>query len=391
MKNILKTAGMIRMQSDPDACLHNITSVQDIRSKMNEVRALQSTYRDANLYQRDWKPIHQPIDDTCLEIDGSTTIKVLQFNTLAQGLSSGPIPSPFEKNKEDGKEDGKDLLKSIYGGFTDIPNPEIALDFNLRRWRLMEVLLGTDDFDIIAMEEVDQFHGFFEPLLKIMGYEGLFMPKPHSPGVQFGWYSDGCAFFWKRDVFELIHEEKRSYNIGSQVYTIATMKHIPTGRVAVFAVTHLKAGKHAASEEIRTAQVIELLDTVEKSQKSAAYGADVALSEIPVILMGDFNSDPSEEGSCIHNIISEESNYRMNSTYGVDPPDWSLFTSWKIRGEVVHRRIIDFIFYNPNVRGITCTHTLDVPKEHELETTRLPGFKYPSDHLAIGAQFKLDK
>eukprot|EP00979_Chaetoceros_neogracilis_P006646 scaffold1353_cov169-Chaetoceros_neogracile.AAC.6 len=87
-------------------------------------------------------------------------------------------------------------LKSIYGGFTDVPHPEITLDFDLRKWRLMEVLLGapssTDSkpqhqctkeqgcnqdeanyvgYDVIAMEEVDQFHGFFEPLLKMMGYQ----------------------------------------------------------------------------------------------------------------------------------------------------------------------------------------------------------------------------
>ena len=54
----------------------------------------------------------------------------------------------------------------------DVPKPEISLDFSLRRWRILEVLLSNDfyqndsdiqsnegagHFDIIALEECDRF------------------------------------------------------------------------------------------------------------------------------------------------------------------------------------------------------------------------------------------
>eukprot|EP00957_Ditylum_brightwellii_P187535 14281816-Ditylum_brightwellii.AAC.1 len=39
--------------------------------------------------------------------------------------------------------------------------------------------------------------------------------------------------------------------------------------------------------------------------------------------------------------------------------------------------------------AMQCTHVLDVPKENEMETELLPGFRYPSDHILIGAKFKM--
>jgi mRNA deadenylase 3'-5' endonuclease subunit Ccr4 len=295
------------------------------------------------------------------------------------------IPTPF---------DAKCCRKDIYGGFSNIPNPEIVLDFDLRRWRLMEVLL-EDDYDIIAMEEVDRFHGFFEPLLNILGYQGLFTPKPFSPGVSMGWYSDGCALFWKKDTLELLKEEKGAYEMGSgsQVYTIATMRHVATDRVLVVAMTHLKAGKTIENEIVRVGQVEELLGAVQASAQNAAKLGNIALDEIPVVVAGDFNSDPKENNSCIRGIQSKDSIYPMKSAYEVDSiTHSSMFTTWKTRGDMTVKRIIDYIFHNAGVtKGFDCSHTLQNPVDYEVEETRLPGFKYPSDHIAVGAKFKLER
>ena len=386
----------IRLQSGPDACLKDISTVEDIRAKVEEVRKVQCEYRDATLYKRHWNPVqyqHQKCNTSAAapvqhasdeEFATAINLKVLQFNTLAEGLSAGPIAAPFEKSK-DYKENA---IKSTYGGFTDIPNPEIVLDFNLRRWRLMEILL-EDDFDIIAMEEVDRFYGFFAPLLKMMGYAGLFVPKPLSPGALSGWYSDGCALFWKKDQFQLIKEEKGAYSCSSQVYSVATLKHNYTGKVLIVAATHLKAGKGVIKEEIRAGQVREFLDIIQESAKNVTKKEKIDIDEVPIIAMGDFNSDPEEENSCVQNIISNQSTYRLQSAYMIDSPD-SSFTTWKTRGTSTFKRTIDYIFYNADfARGIECSHTLSIPTEDEMEDTRLPGFKYPSDHIAIGAKFKI--
>jgi len=410
--NTAESKANVRNQLVPDPDLHGISSIQDIQRKIHEIRILQNQYTNADLYQRQWAPTGTHPPNATLSSASSSgsgsTLSVLQFNTLAQGLSAGPIPTPFDTNSDH----DTNSLKDLYGGFTDIPHPEVTLDFQLRKWRLMEVLLGAEIssagekstqheashgcglYDVIAMEEVDQFHGFFEPLLNMLGYQGLFVPKPHSPCVMSGWFSDGCALFWKSSVLELVNEGRYSYQQGNQVYLILTMRHLETGKIMIFAVTHLKAGKGVDMELLRKAQVEELMQRLESSVSSAARDQGVELNDIPVILMGDFNSDIREEETCIRSIIDKEdaSSCPWTSAYEIDPPDSSLFTTWKIRGDITQQRIIDYIFYNAkNVDGFECTHTLDVPNEDELEPTKLPGFKYPSDHLSIGAKFRLTK
>jgi mRNA deadenylase 3'-5' endonuclease subunit Ccr4 len=421
-----KPKAFIRTQSDPDPCLQGISSVQDLQDKIHEVRKLQFQYNNADMYLRQWKPdprstispdsCSASTSDPSSSTSTSSTLSVLQFNALAQGLSMGPIPTPFERDTDH----DANSLKSIYGGFTDVPHPEITLDFDLRKWRLMEVLLGapssTDSkpqhqcnkeqgchqdtanyvgYDVIAMEEVDQFHGFFEPLLKMMGYQGLFIPKPYSPCVVSGWYSDGCAFFWKIGELELIKEEQYSYQQGNQVYLIVALRHLATGKIMEFAMTHLKAGQGVKNEVLRSVQVQELMHRLSCSALSASKEHGVELNNIPVILMGDFNSDIREEASCIQSVISKYGTLcpcPLTSVYKIDPPDPSLFTTWKIRGPTTQKRIIDYIFCNDEkVHDFECTHILDVPDEEEMELTKLPGFKYPSDHLAIGARFRLSK
>ena len=211
----------IRLQATPDACLRGMNTAADVEEKIRQVRERMGQYRPSDLHARQWVP--HPSSDTETGINNasnSTTahaISVMQFNTLAEGLSSGTLePLPFGKSKEYRKDD-----EAGFGGFTDLPYPEICLDYNNRRWRILEVLLGkycqeqtikmynnrSDDdsgsiasacpFDIIGMEEVDRFGGFFAPALSLFGYQGIFNAKPRAPGVRLGFYSDRCALFWK--------------------------------------------------------------------------------------------------------------------------------------------------------------------------------------------------
>ena len=359
----------IRIQSAPDPCVENISTIEDIRSKIAEVRDIQGKFRDSTLYERKWKSINEVGGEVG---DSSCSLKLLQFNTLAQGLSSGPTSE---------KPNGS------YGGFTNIPNPEIILDFDLRCWRLMEVLL-EDDYDIIALEEVDRFHGYFEPLLSKLGYDGSFTPKPCAPGVFMGWYSDGCALFWKRGVLKVLKEEKQLYKVGSQVYTITTMRHLATGRILVLAVTHLKAKK--GLEDVRISQVEELLAAIRTSAENAAELKNLP-SGVPVIVAGDFNSDFRDDLSCIHKILSGDSVCPLKSAYDLDlNSDSSFYTTWKTRGSLTVKRVIDYILHNADsTKGFECSHILEIPADSKVEETRFPGFKYPSDHLAIGAKFNI--
>ena len=268
----------------------------------------------------------------------------------------------------------------------------------MRRWRLVEVLLGEDHkdhprsttcrgiFDIIAMEEVDRYHSFFHPILNIFNYDGIFVPKQNSPGFKLGWFSDGCALFWKRDKFELITKVTNSFKVGNQKYIIATLFHRDSGRTIVVAVTHLKAQNNSTCEKIRTQQANELIDSVNNVIHTVASNDNLPTTSIPTILMGDFNSDPDgDEKTCIKSVLSRQP--QLSSVYDLERHNF--FTTWKSRGHKTARRIIDYIFYNDS-KGFRCSHVLSIPKDEQIEATKLPGFRYPSDHLSIGSKFELD-
>jgi len=391
-----KKTRLIRVQAAADECLDGIASREDVWRKIHEVQQAQSEYGRADLYERQWQSeTTDQVDINSMKINGDAlhSFTVMQFNALAEGLSSGPsVKTPFPCDSTD-----KNKEKNCFGGFTEIQHPEVALDFNLRRWRLLEVMLGSQSekdnppFDLIAMEEVDRYRGFFAPVLKHFGYQGIFVPKFRAPGIQLGWYSDGCALFWKTSTFELVSEHRLRYRIGNQAFIIATLRHKESNRHVVVGVTHLKARKSVNNEKVRMVQVCELLDKLEEERERIENGSDE--KEVPILVLGDFNADhPSANRgeSCVakvldHHKTSDSSCPPYYSAYPVDPPPAGYFTTWKTRGAETVKRVIDYIFHS----NLACTDTLCIPDEKEIEVDQLPGLRYPSDHMMIAAKFDL--
>ncbi|KAL7574062.1 hypothetical protein ACA910_015640 [Epithemia clementina (nom. ined.)] len=307
--------------------------------------------------------------------DDKHTFTILQFNTLAEGLSAGPnakVPFPptvpafaamSGVNGDEATTIKTTKASYFYGGFTNIPVPNVTLDFRLRRWRLLEVVLGgglsssnEDDvdhdtdrllndelpYDILALEEVDRYGGFWHPLLtQVRGndaYEGMFCPKLQSPGVRLGWYSDGCAVFWNKSKFALVETPQRmpfATPGTTQVFCLVTLRHLATQQLVVVAVTHLKAAQrphHCGShdggdqtttaaaahqqqqlddtkttattpeEQIRVAQVQQLIHEIgrvqtnyqppQQQQQQQQEEPPKSAWSLPVIVAGDFNADP---------------------------------------------------------------------------------------------------
>lgn len=50
------------------------------------------------------------------------------------------------------------------------------------------------------------------------------------------------------------------------------------------------------------------------------------------------------------------------------------------------KHTIDYIFHDA---GLRATRVLAPPQEAELEPGRLPGLRYPSDHLSIVAELEI--
>ena len=188
--------------------------------------------------------------------------------------------------------------------------------------------------------------------------------------------------------------------MGNQVFILATLKHIASGIPLLVAVTHLKAQKSESNEKVRCAQVEELLACVQDSAKKQRKA--IGAKHIPVIIMGDFNADvPSEvpfPASSIervinnHAVVSSEANdqtpLRFQSAYPIDPPEMGFFTTWKTRGTETVKRTIDYIFHSDRIK---CTALLGIPATKDVEKDKLPGLRYPSDHLMIGAKLEIIK
>lgn len=88
--------------------------------------------------------------------------------------------------------------------------------------------------------------------------------------------------------------------------------------------------------------------------------------------------------------------WKFQSAYPINESrENSIFTTWKTRKTGTVRRIIDYIFHASQQTdgtedgiGLCCTHILSLPEDREVEKGLLPGFRYPSDHMLIGAKFK---
>jgi len=399
----------IRLEDRVDPTLSRMSSPQEILDKIQEAKdhqAARTSGEDLELFQRRWKILDSANGGTaisnkeeCVTNSSITSVfRVLQFNAMAEGLSAQPgtgIQSPILKEKAKNKS-----KKSAKKGRNQEHENDPAVDFSLRRWRILEVLLGLNVaqssktnaptesfsgvFDIIALQEIDRFHSFFQPMMNIMGYDGIFVPNPNSPGASRGWFSDGCALFWKRNKFELRRQASSTYSTGGNVYLIATFMHLESGRSIVCAVTHLKSRRGMDNDRIRMQQTKELMGNVVSVSNTDANISNCNVDEIPIVIMGDFNSDVRNLNSCIHAIVSYDSFHRLDSVHDINLPN-SFFTTCNSK----EKQILDYIFCNSEtVSGVKCLETLEIPLEaYTNDSFKIPGLRHPSDHLALGAAF----
>lgn len=121
-------------------------------------------------------------------------------------------------------------------------------------------------------------------------------------------------------------------------------------------------------------------------------GSNALSHSTPVLISGDFNDVPS---SPVYNLLTKNIGSNENQSFtspfvgfksaytfydqsGVEP-----YSTYKKR-ETEICRTIDFIFF----QGLKVLKLLEIPPIETL-TVRLPAPNYPSDHLAIMAEFLL--
>jgi hypothetical protein len=110
------------------------------------------------LYTRQWS--------TITSSQSLYKIRVMQFNMLAEGLSAHPSTVPPFSSSPGGEE----ISLSECGGFDTTHDATTTFNFDgYRKWRLLEEIERCGP-DVLAMEECDHFHDFFEPALMSLGY-----------------------------------------------------------------------------------------------------------------------------------------------------------------------------------------------------------------------------
>lgn len=385
-----------RVQAGPDPGVTEMKTQQDVIKKIKEIKNSWGESKNSELYHRVWTKSES--EEVKRPVIGNIThdFSLLQFNILAEGLSipSENIKFPFSFPEKNTKEDLCRL---------NFPGMETVLDFEQRKWRLLEVILGvgyaapgTEEMkhqnqnyngedihlsDVVLVQEMDRYYGFFAPLLDIFGYEGRFVPKFRSPCIELGFYSCGCAMFWRKDKFQFKDIHTWSYGLGnSQVGMAVTLKHKAAQRKIVFVNTHLKAGEEHAS---KYGQKLPLLDGIGYAIKKSGE------ADIPVVLGADLNAD--HDSMLLRSLLAEDSNPQLTSVYNITPLPENYFTTWKVQRKKEKRRTIDYILYNrASAKGIKCTHVLQPPNEQDIEPHKLPGYRYPSDHISIVANFALE-
>ncbi|KAH1169819.1 nocturnin isoform X1 [Mauremys mutica] len=294
-----------------------------------------------------------------LRADSTSThrpIRVMQWNILAQALG-----------------EGKDNF---------VQCPMEALKWEERKCLILEEILAYQP-DILCLQEVDHFFDTFQPLLSRLGYQCTFFPKPWSPclDVEHNNGPDGCALFFLKDHFTLIN----SVNIRltamklktNQVAIAQTLRCTETGKLFCIAVTHLKA--RTGWERFRSAQGCDLLQNL----KNITQGA-----EIPLIICGDFNAEPTEEvyKEFSNSSLNLNSAYKLLSADGQSEPP---YTTWKIRPSGECRHTLDYIWYSQHALNVNSA--LGLLTEEQIGPNRLPSFNYPSDHLSLVCDFSFNQ
>ena len=258
------------------------------------------------------------------------------------------------------------------------------LAWDIRRLNILYGILCYNP-DVVCLEEVDHYE-FLSSALGRVGYEGFFCPKPDSPCL----YTensdgpDGCAVFYKTEKLRLKEQESVTLKNSNgrktnQVAIYVVLETVDGSRQVSVAATHLKAKPGSRNASIRFEQGKDLLQYLSTKDK-----------DCPLVVCGDFNADSSEPiiSAFQDSELDLVSAYRSLSADGLEPP----YTTWKIRGsqdntaplvEVAHT--IDYIWHTK--QKLAVHSLLEFPSGEEIGENRLPSAQYPSDHLALVADF----
>ncbi|GLV40028.1 angel [Carabus blaptoides fortunei] len=155
------------------------------------------------------------------------------------------------------------------------------------RWANLFEEIVTHNADIICLQEVQESHvGKYYSQLNSLGYANVYKRKTGNK-------TDGCAIYYKKSMFKMIENTTVEYNQGysvldrDNVAIVVKLTPVKHPRVEfVVATTHLLYNPRR--QDVRLAQTQVLLAEIDR----IAYKPGNPNNYIPVIVTGDFNSEP---------------------------------------------------------------------------------------------------
>lgn len=298
-----------------------------------------------------------------------------------------------------------------------------ALSWNYRKNNLIRELKEIQA-DVIFLQEVqaDHYNLHIMPELSDEGFEGVYKHKTREAMGSSG-KVDGCAIFWRRSKLRLAekvflefndcarrqasdlpyHDQQQAFlqrllkdNIAMAAILEVVGRQRPGrhgGNLVCMANTHLYS--HPEFPDVKLWQTYQLVQWLEGL---------VLPSNMPLILCGDFNSEPT---SAVYQFMSEQmvqldhpdlatdAKEVVNHLLQHDPPlshQLALKSAYSslLGREPKHTNytvgyvgVLDYIWYTmDHLRPLSVAA---VPDEQELQATgeALPNSLYPSDHLIL--------
>jgi len=307
--------------------------------------------------------------------------------------------------------------------------PPECLPWPYRRWRVLEEI-ATYDPDIITLVELDKGEDLMKDLSPL-GYELIFSEKDfrnndaeiltvrpngsenqkrplldnmkdgaHRSVIEMPSYvpikekkkcNDGTGIFWKSSKFDIVDQEMMQTSIDKpgkpgttleQVYNVVAMKPKDGGTAFAICGLHLKSTKSQEGEDIRVAQMDEVMHLLNRR----------FIGEYPVIICADFNGSlvamTDKEGKEIKPMavnVAVEAGF--TSVYGEVLGQDPLWTSWKTRAGKTFKYTIDYIMAS---NSFSPKAVLGLVPEEMVPEHHFPNFQSASDHLSLVCDIELE-
>jgi CCR4-NOT transcription complex subunit 6 len=319
----------------------------------------------------------------------------------------------------------------IDGRFFPNCKPE-NLPWAARRNALLENIEALNA-DIVCLQEVEHFEGFWRPALRALGYRGVY--KQRGAGSK----PDGCATFYREARFALIEHRSIDFDhvSGCRLGADRVGPGFATQNVALLtllAPLFLSSGLNAVSrlavanvhlfwdpgyEDLKLAQARAAVEAAEQLATDAEGSCHVPAA---IILAGDFNAMPQSDvyaylagearftSAYAAVALSSSSTATATTALAEGPygsgyaPETSgsaasvsasaaaepAFTNFRdcFRGAIDYVFLRDAAYGGPRLRA---TAALGMMGEEEAaaEGGGLPSSRHPSDHLPLAADLSL--